>query len=99
MMSCGKQVIATNYSAHTEFCNEDNCFLIDIEGKELAYDGKWFHGACGHWSRLGDNEVSEISRLMKKVHHDKAQNQSGIETAKKYSWSNSASLILEAINV
>ena len=33
MMACGKQVIATNYSAHTEFCNPDNCRLINTAKK------------------------------------------------------------------
>ena len=32
-MSCGKPVIATNYSGHTEFCNDENSYLIDIEDK------------------------------------------------------------------
>ena len=31
MMALGKDVIATNYSAHTEFCNENNCRLIEIK--------------------------------------------------------------------
>ena len=35
MMSCNKPVIATNYSAHTEFCDDKNCMLIDIEDMEI----------------------------------------------------------------
>lgn len=99
MMSCGKQVIATNYAGHTEFCNKDNCFLIPPRKTELAYDGRWFHGKCGSWIQLGQPEVSNISSMMKKVHQNKAINQAGISTAKKYSWSNTASLIMDAINV
>ena len=99
MMSCGKQVIATNYSAHTEFCDTNNCFLIEPNETELAYDGKWFHGQCGSWMKLGESEVSQISTLMKQVHENKSNNQEGIATATKYSWSNSASLALKAINV
>ena len=44
MMSCGKQTIATNYSAHTEFCNEDNCMLVETTEMVDAEDGKWFRG-------------------------------------------------------
>ena len=44
MMSCGKQVIATNYSAHTEFCNEENCMLVETTEMVDAEDGKWFRG-------------------------------------------------------
>ena len=31
MMACGKQVIATNYSAHTEFCTKENSILIESD--------------------------------------------------------------------
>ena len=44
MMSCGKNVIATNYSSHTEFCNSENCMLVETTELEDAHDGKWFRG-------------------------------------------------------
>ena len=47
LMSCGKHIITTNYSAHTEFCNKENALLVDIDELETAYDGKWFLGSCG----------------------------------------------------
>ena len=53
MMSCGKQVIITDYSAHTEFCNEENSLLVNIDNKEDAYDGIWFHGQ-GRWAEKLD---------------------------------------------
>ena len=30
LMACGKHVITTDYSAHTEFCTEENAMLIPI---------------------------------------------------------------------
>ncbi len=42
-MACGKPVITTNYSAHTEFCTNYNSRLIEIDELEPAFDGVWFH--------------------------------------------------------
>ena len=53
MMSCGKSTIATNYSGHTEFCNKENCYLVDLPEMETAEDGKWFRGQ-GEWGKIGD---------------------------------------------
>ena len=100
MMACGKQVIATNYSAHTEFCNNDNCHLLDTNSwdKEAAYDGKWFHGKCGQWLKIEGQQIQSIASLMIEIHNSpKPQNTAGIETATRYNWNNSASKIIEVI--
>ena len=101
MMSCGKSVIATNYSAHTEFCNSENCMLIETTEKEDAHDGKWFRGQ-GQWAKIDKDEITEVAKQMRKVHEQKKKdslniNQAGVDTAKKFSWENSAKKILEAI--
>jgi len=101
MMSCGKSAIATNYSAHTEFCDKENCYLVDLPEKEEANDGKWFRGQ-GKWGKIDDKQVEEIAEHMKTVHELKKKdnlnlNQAGIDVAKKFSWKNSAKCILEAI--
>jgi len=101
MMSCGKQVIATNYSSHTEFCNEDNCMLVETEELEDAHDGKWFRGQ-GQWAKIGDKEISKLAELMREVHEKKKKdalniNQAGVDTAKKFSWENSAKKIIERL--
>ena len=101
MMSCGKSAIATNYSAHTEFCNKENCYLVDLPEKEEANDGKWFRGQGG-WGKIDTKQVEEIAEHMKNVHELKKNdnlnlNQAGIDTAKKFSWENSAKCILEAV--
>ena len=101
VMACGKPVIATNYSAHTEFCNESNCRLIEIEHNEIANDGFWFNGQ-GSWAHIGDNQKQQLIDHMKIVHTQKqsgvlSQNMDGIETAKKFSWKNSAKKFLEGL--
>ena len=97
MMSCGKQVIITNYSAHTEFCTQENSLLVEIESKEDAYDGMWFHGQ-GRWAEISEAQVEQIAEHMRAVHKQKQENgkiynSHGIETADKFSWVNAAEII------
>jgi|688.fasta_scaffold00360_43 glycosyltransferase involved in cell wall biosynthesis len=97
-MSMNKPVIATNYSAHTEFCNKDNSYLIDINETEKAYDGKAFIGQ-GNWAKIGTEQTDQIIEYMRFVYNNKINtNPNGIQTAKKYSWANSANEILRCIN-
>ena len=101
MMSCGKQVIATNYSAHTEFCNDENCYLVNTDEKEDANDGFWFRGQ-GQWASIKEEQIDSLAEHMRDVHDKKKNddlsiNQAGIDTAKKFSWKNSAQKIIEAI--
>ena len=93
-MSCGKHVISTDYSAHTEFCNADNCNLVDITNLEPAQDGVWFHGH-GKWASIGSQQKDQIVEHMRKIHRikqegDLPQNIEGIKTARQFSWQNSA---------
>ena len=93
MMACGKHVIATDYSAHTEFCSQHNSSLIPISDKTPAFDGKWFFGQ-GNWAKIGDNEKSTLYKLMEDFINERTFNSDGVETAKKFSWKNSAEKIL-----
>lgn len=96
LMACGKHTIATNYSAHTEFCTTDNCYLVDIKEKEPAFDGKWFFNQ-GNWAKIGKNEIDNLVNLMNLFikNYNNQPNVAGIETAKNFSWDNTALKILE----
>lgn len=99
MLSCGKHVITTNYSAHAEFCNKDNAHLLEINKKENAYDGKWFHGQ-GNWAKIGQEEKNNLIDIIKSFHTKNISgeidlNTNGISTAKKYSWENTARKIIQ----
>ena len=103
MMSCGKEVITTDYSAHTEFCTKENSYLIEIDKKESAYDGIWFHGQ-GEWAEMGSSQIEQLVEHMRAVHEKKKQdkkilNLDGIETAKKFSWEKTASVLLESMEI
>jgi len=92
-MSMGKPVITTNYSAHTEFCNQDNAYLVDIASVEPAYDGKAFYKQ-GNWAKISGPEIDKFTEYMKYVVKNNIRNNpNGIITAKQYSWKNSATIL------
>lgn len=101
MLALGKQLIITNYSAHTEFCDEYNAMLIEPTNLEPAFDGKWFFEQ-GNWMEFGDNQMEQLVEYMKLV-HDRNQrpgniiNEAGIETAQKFSWDHSCDLLEEIL--
>ena len=102
LMSCGKHVIATDYSGHTQFCNKENCLLIDIEDKEEAVDNKWFFGQ-GKWASLGEKQLRQTAYYMSAIHRAKSRgsldpNINCTATAEKFSWQNTAREIINAIS-
>lgn len=101
MMACGKHVIITNYSAHTQFCNNDNSKLINIAEEEPAYDGKWFVGDNGVWASLEGDAYDELVESLRQVYEqwktDRKINQAGINTSKELTWENCAKQINEVL--
>lgn len=103
MMACGKHVITTNYSAHTEFCSPANSRLVNIENLETAFDGVFFDGKKGFWAELSCNQQDAVIEYMRDVHKLKQDgqlgiNNNGIETANNFTWKNTTNKLLEAIN-
>jgi len=97
MMACGKRVIATGYSAHTEFCNDDNSYLVEIYGSEPAFDGKWFFGH-GNWAEITEKQEVQLLEYMQQVINDKSlDNASGLETSKQFTWKSTAKRVLEHV--
>jgi glycosyltransferase involved in cell wall biosynthesis len=103
ILSCGRHIIITNATAHTEFCNEANSFLIQMEsGYEKAKDIKFFNGEF-EWKKFGENEIDQAVEYMRLVHKMNKEgslliNENGIKTAKKYSWENTAKTINTYLN-
>lgn len=97
MMSIGKPVITTDYSAQKEFCNESNSYLVGINSLEPAYDGKAFRKQ-GNWAKIGKNEKDQMIEYMRFVYKNRiTKNQNGINTANQFSWTNSTSVIERCI--
>lgn len=102
MMACGKQVIATNATAHKEFCTSQNSLLVETYGTESANDGIWFTGQ-GNWQKITDESIEQVVQLMRDVHKRKCEGQDlfnyvGVETAKNFSWDNTARKLIECFN-
>jgi len=97
-MAMNKPVICTDYSAHTEFCNKDNSYLIDIENLEKAYDGKAFNGQ-GSWAEIGNKQINQLKEYMRHCYENNIRNnQNGLITAQKLSWNNSANIVYGCMN-
>lgn len=100
-LAVGTHAIATNYSAHTEYINKDNCRLININRTETANDGIWFKGQ-GEWAEFGDEQMDELIHHLREVHRLKqtgqlGRNLAGIETSKQFSWQNSADAFVKGL--
>lgn len=97
-MAMNKPVIATNYSSHTEYCTKDNSLLVDISDKEIAYDGKAFHGQ-GNWAKISEPQIDQTIQYMRYLYNNRINtNINGVKTAKKYSWTNSANILSGCIS-
>ena len=96
-MAMNKPAITTNYSAHTEFCNNDNCYLVDIDETEKALDGKAFRGQ-GNWAKIGQKQIDDIISHMRYVYKNNINtNLNGLKTAELFSWDNSANHMARCI--
>jgi glycosyltransferase involved in cell wall biosynthesis len=96
-MAMNKPVIASNYSAHTEFCTKDNCFLVDIDDVEPANDGKYFRGQ-GNWAKIGQKQIDQIIDYLRYAYKNRVQtNPNGLKTANSLSWSSSANKIINCV--
>lgn len=96
-MAMDKPIIATNYSAHTEYLTSDNSYMVNIDETEPANDGKWFKG-FGNWAKLGQNQLDQTIEYMRYVYKNNINsNPEGIKTAKFYDWSRTAQIIDETM--
>jgi glycosyltransferase involved in cell wall biosynthesis len=96
-MALNKPIIATNYSAHTEYCDNENSYLIDIDELESANDGKWFFGE-GNWAKLGEKQLDQTINHMRYMYNNNINtNIPGLNTTKKYTWENTANIISETV--
>jgi len=98
-MACNKEVIATDYSGHTEFIT-DNCCKIQITGTQIANDGMWFNRNkfqnCGEWATYNLDDLVNAMRSM----YNKWSNGVISGTAKdvkRFTWENTAKDLLSCL--
>ncbi len=101
MMACNRPVITTNYSAHTEFANSSNSYLVEVSELEIAMDGTQFFKGQGKWAKLDATHINRVAAYMKELYIGRnilSQNAAGVETAKKFSWSNTARNLINVLS-
>lgn len=97
-MALNKPVILTNYSAHTQYANKHNSYLVDVDSTEPANDGIWFKGQ-GNWAKLGIPQIEQSIEYMREVYKNNVKtNEKGLKTAEKYTWQNTTDLIWKYMN-
>ncbi len=95
MMAMNKPIIITNYSAHTQYCNNDNSYLIDIDQTEPAIDNLWFNGD-GNWAKLDAKQIEQAVEHMRFVYKNRIDsNPAGLQTASYHNWSKTANIIYD----
>lgn len=93
-LSCGKRIIATNYSGPTEYLNKDNATLIDPDGLEYAVDNVFFNGE-GSWAELGETYYRAFCEALRAEYelvkkNGKQKNNFGLITSGEYTWKHTA---------
>jgi glycosyltransferase involved in cell wall biosynthesis len=100
-MSVGLSVIATDYSAHTEFVEPANCRLVHVDETEPARSGEWVWGD-GNWAKLGASQMEQMVDHLREVHRLKQEgslrrNDAGIAAAKAFTWRRTGEAVLRAV--
>lgn len=98
MLACGKEVILTNCSAHTEYASKLNSRLIEVDNLEDAYDGIWFSGQ-GQWAAFEEPQLDQLVEHLRAVHKKKQAgqlqcNNNGVATARSLTWDRTAQEIM-----
>ncbi len=98
MLAMGKTVIATDYSAHTEFLTAANARLVAIDATEVGFADKH----PGRWAAWGTAQHEQLVAHLRSVHEQKRQgalllNSAGIATARTFSWDASADALIRSL--
>jgi glycosyltransferase involved in cell wall biosynthesis len=94
VLSMGKPLIATDYSAHTEFLTPENAQLVEIDTLEPR--------GVGHWAAFGARQEESLITHLRTVHRQRSEgaltpNIAGIRTATFFSWEHAARCLLRAV--
>lgn len=95
-MATNKPVILSDYSAHTEYANDTNSFLIPVINKEIAEDGIFFSDTQAQWAKLDNNFIDSLIDTMRYVYKNNIhQNQEGLLLTSNMSWQATAKEIIK----
>jgi glycosyltransferase involved in cell wall biosynthesis len=106
MLATGREIIATDYSAHTQYLTDENARLVEIDELEQARDPRWSpvysERGTGRWARLGPGQVDQMVEHLRGVHADRREgrlgrNDAGVATAESLSWAAVAAAVETAL--
>jgi glycosyltransferase involved in cell wall biosynthesis len=87
MLACGKPIILTDYSGHTEFSR--HTMKVGVDRTEPAYDFKWFFGQ-GEWAHLGKRQEEQVIEHLRYVYKNRPQGK-----PVQFSWADSAKKLVD----
>ena len=96
-----KPVITTNYSGHLDFCNDNNCFLINykLEPSQTHLKKEWnIKHSC--WAKPDKHHLKRLMRLVyenKRSDVIKKKTENAYETVVKLTWEKTANDIFEIL--
>ena len=98
MLAMGRDVIATDYSAHRQFLVPENARLIRIDELEPAAGG----ATAGRWAAWGTAQHDQLVMQLRAVHalrqsDGRQRNVAGLATATQFSWDASASAMVRVL--
>lgn len=106
-LSLGVPYVITTYnSAHTQYCNDKNSLLIEMDDMEIAHDGIFFDSSKlegGQWSKWGVRQEEQLIEHMRRVYKEKMEqgnlplNEEGIKTAKSMTWKHTTDKIIKIL--
>lgn len=103
LLACGRHLIITNCTGHTQFCNEHNSNLINVDDNfEDAHDNKFFFGQ-GKWRTFGNDQIDQLVEHMRNVHkkHQNGElllNTAGVLSAEQFTWSKSSQKLASTLD-
>lgn len=96
-MACGIPAIVTRYSAPTDYVNDENGYLLNVERMVEAYD-RDFGISTGLWA---EPDVTHLRYLMRSAFHQREQlyekGRLARLTAEQFTWDESARIALNNI--
>ena len=95
----GKWSVVLNATSHKDWATKENSILVQPNGKEPCYDGKFFtEGAPFNQGNIYTWNSDEVSQAIEKAAQKKGQNNTEGEKLKdKFSYSRSVDILLEGV--
>ena len=95
----GKWSLVLNHTSHKDWANSENAIIVEPSNKALAHDGQFFNkGAPYNQGSINLFEQDAINEAFEKAESlAKQKNEKGLDTANKFTYSNTVEILLKSI--